>query len=290
MLILRHLQKSSACLRQSTVVLLAVFTAACVVGMMMRTEHASQAAAVNAGYRDYNYGTSGSSTPTGEKAESKLWYNDGLWWGSLYNSSAQEFRIYRFNPTTQSWSDTGTALDDRNTSRADVLWDANTQKLYVVSHLFNTNAIAEASSANWARLYRYSYNSATKIYSLDAGFPVTVSQGSCEDLTIAKDSTGRLWVTYVENRQVMVNYSVNNDATWATPFALPAANSSTSSDDIAAIIAFQGNKIGVAWSNQLSSGVYLAIHNDGAGVNTWQLETIIQGTGWPDDHLSSENR
>ncbi len=62
------------------------------------------------GYRDFSFGTSVSS-PTAEKPQSKLWFNDGLWWGSLYNASAGEYRIYRLNWDTQTWSDTGTRID-----------------------------------------------------------------------------------------------------------------------------------------------------------------------------------
>src|SRR5512133_2179870 len=42
---------------------------------------------VSAGYRDFSFGTTGVSAPTGEKPESKLWFNDGIWWGSLYHDA-----------------------------------------------------------------------------------------------------------------------------------------------------------------------------------------------------------
>ena len=36
-----------------------------------------------AGYLDFSYNGIGfASSPTGEKPESKLWWNDGFWWGS----------------------------------------------------------------------------------------------------------------------------------------------------------------------------------------------------------------
>ncbi|MGH7449787.1 MAG: hypothetical protein ACRENG_00425, partial [bacterium] len=36
------------------------------------------------GYRDFNFGTEVFHQPTAEKPESKIWWNDGLWWGSLW--------------------------------------------------------------------------------------------------------------------------------------------------------------------------------------------------------------
>jgi hypothetical protein len=246
-----------------------------------------QASPVEVGYRDFSFGTTGNSAPTGEKPESKLWWNDGLWWGSLYNDAAQEYHVYRLDLGTQTWIDTGTVLDDRNNTLADTLWDG--QKLYVVSHVFTTNAQPVSSSSNWGRLYRYSYNSATKTYSLDGGFPVTVTKGKSETLTVAKDSTGQLWVTYVESSKVMVNHSLGNDATWDEPVVLPASDVNVNSDDISAVIAFGGDKIGVMWSNQVTDKTYFAVHQDADADNVWLAREIaLPGSGneTSDDHIN----
>src|SRR5262245_61031981 len=57
--------------------------------------------------------TGAGTTPTESKPESKLWFNDGHWWGSLWSTSAQAFRIHRLNFPTHAWIDTGVALDTR---------------------------------------------------------------------------------------------------------------------------------------------------------------------------------
>ena len=50
------------------------------------------------GYLDFSYGGSNAiKDPTAEKPESKLWWNDGFWWGSLYNGSASAYHIYRLD-------------------------------------------------------------------------------------------------------------------------------------------------------------------------------------------------
>src|SRR5439155_1380369 len=41
----------------------------------------SSAVPVAAGYKDHSY--AGTTAPTAEKPQSKLWYDDGLWWGVL---------------------------------------------------------------------------------------------------------------------------------------------------------------------------------------------------------------
>src|SRR5574341_1018493 len=249
------------------------------------------AAPVDAGYRDFSYGTTGNSTPSGEKPESKLWWNDGFWWGSLYNDAAQAYHIYRLDLASQTWADTGTLLDDQNNTKADTLWDG--QHLYVASHIFTTSGQPVSTSSNWGRLYRYSYNSGTKTYSLDSGFPVNVTRGKSETLVLAKDSTGQLWVTYVEAGKVMVNRSTGDDLVWGEPFVLPANTQAVtvSSDDISSVIAFQGDKIGVMCSNQTTSKMYFAVHLDADADGVWQAEqTALPGPGCSgscaDDHVN----
>jgi len=240
-------------------------------------------AQVDVGYPGIIYGSGANSTPTGEKPESKLWWNDGRWWGAMFSQDAGGYRAFWLNLSNQTWVDSGTALGNRNGDKVDVLWDQGSQKLYMVSHVFSTSA--SPTTSNWAQLFRYSYNSSTKTYSLDAGFPVDVSRGRAEAVVLEKDSTGRLWVTYVESNKVMINHSLSNDLTWGDPFQLPGSGT-VNSDDISSVIAFGGNKIGVVWSNQNTDAYYLAIHNDGAPPNAWTIETGIQGNNLVDDHIN----
>ncbi|MCX6049041.1 MAG: hypothetical protein NT075_28400, partial [Chloroflexi bacterium] len=152
--------------------------------------HAVDATPVTAGFRDFSYptGTGSDSSPTGEKPESKLWWNDGLWWGILWSTSGNAYHIYQLNWATQTWLDTGVAVDDRSASRADALWDG--QKLYIASHLFADNSAQAAPPGQRGELYRYSYNAGAKSYSLDGGYPVEVTLGKSETLVLDKDSTG----------------------------------------------------------------------------------------------------
>ena len=56
----------------------------------------------------------GTGTPTGTKrATSALWFNDGFWWGNLWDTASSDFHIFRFNAATSSWVDTGVATDTR---------------------------------------------------------------------------------------------------------------------------------------------------------------------------------
>jgi len=248
----------------------------------------AQSVPVTAGYRDHYYGTTPDQAATGEKPQSKLWWNDGLWWGSLWDPAMNKYAIHRLDFSTQSWMSTGIAIDDRGGSKADALWDG--QRLYIVSNYFVEAGAGPASSSQSGRLYRYSYNPATLNYSLDAGFPVNVNSSKSETLVLDKDSTGQLWVTWTENGKVKVNRTTGSDLSWSAPFDLPVQGGNIDSDDISSLIAFDGDKIGLMWSNQLDSRVYFAVHRDSDADNVWQasehaLSDAVLGAV-ADDHLN----
>jgi hypothetical protein len=251
----------------------------------------SASAPVEYGYRDFSYpsGVGANSEVTAEKPESKLWWNDGYWWGSLWNALGNAYHIYRLDLETQSWIDTGTELDDRRDTKADVLWDETNQKLYVVSHIWSGNG-ASVPLGDRGELFRYSYTFG--VYVLDEGFPVEVNGAESETLVLAKDSTGQLWVTYVQQDdadgifKVWVNRSLNgDDSTWGTPFILPAGSEAeVSEDDISSIISYNG-QIGVMWSNQNSpKEMYFAVHPAGAPDDVWTPVRAYGVSG--DDHIN----
>ena len=229
--------------------------------------------------------TSGAgSAATGEKPESKLWWNDGSWWASMFDASSQTYHISRLNRSTQTWVDTGTLIDNRPKSRSDVLWDGS--RLYVASHVFASSS-GTAASGNPARLYRFSYNATTKTYSLDAGFPVQISNYSTEALTIDKDSAGVLWATWTQGSKVYINSTTGGDAVWGTPLVLPVTGASgLNADDISAVAAFRGTRIGVMWSNQVDSAVYFAVHADGAARDVWTVRSAALSPRIADDHIN----
>jgi hypothetical protein len=235
-------------------------------------------AQAQAGYRDFSF--TGATAPTAKDPQSKLWFNDGVWWGSLYNTSTGSYHIYRLGWSTQTWSDTGVLVDERDTSRSDVLWDGT--KLYVVTAGTNEN-----NSGHGAKLRRYSYSSATKTYTLDTGFPVTLSSSGSQAVTIAKDTTGKLWIAYTKSYRTYVAYSTTDDRSWATPFQLPVpGNTSAGANGLeeAGIVAYEG-KIGVMFSNQNNWAFYLATHTDGDPASAWTQTTVYQANEGSDNHL-----
>lgn len=253
------------------------------------------------GYLDFSYqGWSGAGSPTGEKLESKLWWNDGFWWGALYNSSAGALHIYRLNWGTQTWEDTGVAIDDRDNTKTDTLWDATTSKLYIASHVAVDSDGEESSNpANWARLYRYTYSTALQTYTLDANFPAVINRDVSETLALAKGSPNRLWITYISrgitssDYRVFVNSSGNDGVSWGNAFVPTLSPAITATHvargDIVGIVTV-GNKVGIMWNNSIEkalahSTLNFAIHDANSTGGDWATQTITVPHG-ADDHVS----
>ena len=229
---------------------------------------------------------SGTGTPTGTKrSTSGLWFNDGRWWGNLWDTASSDFHIFRFDAATSAWVDTGVATDTRANTHHDVLWDGTT--LYVASYRFvNDGLPAEPNFPTTMR--RYSYNSSTKTYSLRGS--TTINNQRVEALTIDKDSTGRVWATWQQGNRIYLNVTGTDGATWGTPFPHPASLSNVSVDDTSAVIAFGPGRMGVMWSRQVgdaTDGMYWSFHIDGASKTTWTTPVAaVKGQRSGDDHMN----
>ncbi len=250
------------------------------------------------GFRDFAFGAA-LDDPTEDKPQSKVWYNDGFWWGGLWNPTDAEHQIYKL--VGENWMTTGVALDDRSRSHADYLWDGTA--LYVAS-------VSGDSQAEPILVFRYTYDAGTDTYALDPAFvedhdgdPTLeegriAGQGPSESVTIAKDGTNQLWITYTADtslttRSVMINSSqAAGQHAWGTPFALATAPVITD-DDISAIVQF-GTSIGVMWTNQSGTGPEessfgFSVHAD-SGIDTaWAAAENAASNAdvdFVDDHLS----
>jgi PKD repeat protein len=234
-----------------------------------------------------------SNPPTSDKPQSKLWWNDNSWWADMWTTGSG-WHIYRLDRPTESWVDTGILNDPRANSLADTLWDGT--HLYIASHSVSVSTLDTVNpsvSGQPARLYRYSYSAGR--YTLDSGFPTTITNNSSESMTIDKDSTGALFATWTQvagnpatgyTNTVYVNVSAPGGTSWQAPFVIPAADPHPSTDDISSVVAFGANKVGVMWSDQLTGKVNWAVHADGTAPAAWSTITAASGPHLPDDHLN----
>jgi hypothetical protein len=220
-------------------------------------------------FRDYPY-NEGARSPTADEPQSKLWYAHGSWWGLMATRAEGTVKIRRLTDG-HSWRSTGTVVDPRANSTADVLWDG--KKLYVASRTRETPL----------RVSRFRFDEAKGSWSR-IGPPDEVGDGGSMSAAIAKDSLGRLWVTYVRQGKVMVAHTTSADRGWTDPSQLVVDGISPASGQLSSVVSFDGN-IGVMWADQTADRFAFAVHDADAADTEWTGEVAASGYQAVDDHV-----
>ncbi len=230
-------------------------------------------------YLDQVLGGTGPGSPTGDRAQSKLWIAGGAWWAAMVEPRSLQYHIYELVDGGKSWRDTGTLIDERRSAQPDCLWDG--------THLYIVSATTTKTDSGAARLIRYSFDPKARRFTLDTNFPVTITATGVDSIVLARDSTGQLWTTYVgDDGQVNVNRTLGDDLHWGAPFALPGPGSLVTPADVATIVAFGPARIGVMWTSRSTGALYLASHQDGDPEDVWAApESAIQDRGIVNDQL-----
>jgi Ca2+-binding RTX toxin-like protein len=255
---------------------------AVVVGLALFALFPAAAAAANIGHDgpDYTAGTSGA--PSGYKGESKVWYDHGRWFGSIFRASTKQYEIFRLNKATQNWVATGVVLDNRDSSRQDAYRAANGD-LFVASHIFEENPGAGTGGKLQPMTFaRYTWNGST--YAQD--FKVNIHNDlRVETLVVDRGADNRFYATWVNNQEVKVSVTNGNCGTagqcnWGAATTVSNGDG-VGIDDISSLIRF-GNQIGVFWSDQSEPGSEAYRFCVFPCAST---QTVAEGSKMADDHL-----
>ena len=218
---------------------------------------------------DYGEGT---PVPTADRPQSKLWFHDGAWWALLISAEDEALHVAELMPD-HTWRMTATVVNATPGIDGDALPFGDT--VYV----------AGRQAGDRLTVSRLTYRPDAREYVQDQGFPTTVRVGHVDAPTIARDSTGRLWMAFTSATNVGVVYSDDDGVTWSDVVQLPHEAAEVERSDLAGVVAFD-TSVGVLWSDEVDGAFHFAVHEDGDGVDDWTLETPVQGPAMSDDHLN----
>jgi hypothetical protein len=204
---------------------------------------------------------------TGEKPQSKSWFAHGKWWCCLNG------KIFRME------NDQFTEVQNIGSNvMVDAHW--NGTELFLLNTSWSTQ-----------QFYKFTYNFTDDNYTIVDGFPITFSNGngnslgSPETITLAQDSTGKIWVTLEQGTEIRVYWTESADhKTWNTQGVV--VGTGVYADDISSVTALPGGKIGVIWSNQNDTKVHFRMHLPGTPETTWTADEECNGTYNADDHMN----
>ena len=211
------------------------------------------------------------SAHTGMKPQSKLWQQDGIWWGCFADSMG-----------THIWQ-----LDGDHWTRSFELTSDTLVRADVKAHDWGITVLL--FSGVQSSVIRCAYFKESKRYGLLDHTIVTLDEG-VETATIDSDGDGLLWIASDSESQVNVRWKRPSDRTFSEPITLVDG---ISKDDICVIASLRDGSIGVLWSNQNTQRYGFRRHVGASEPETWfpdeapaATSAINHGDGMSDDHLN----
>jgi hypothetical protein len=209
---------------------------------------------------------------SGEKPQSKVWKHDASWWAVIPDSTGTH--IFRLVGST--WVK-GLQLSTFTNFQADTKNDGD------ITYILLLKGTA-------SKLITVQYDDVSNTHSVSA--TSNISLAGVETATIDIDSNDRMWLAYEASNKINVQWSNSPFIDWTNPVIELASGVAT--DDICAVTAFNGNKIGVLWSNQSSKRFGFKYHEDVNAPSSWSNDEIpalqsavdTVGSGMADDHIN----
>jgi hypothetical protein len=209
---------------------------------------------------------------SGEKPQSKVWKHDANWWAVIPDSTGTH--IYRLVGTT--WVK-GLQLSTLTNFQADTKNNGD------ITYILLLKGTA-------SKLVTVQYDDVSKTHTVSA--TTSISLPNVETATFDIDSNNRMWLAYESLNKINVAWSNSPYNDWTNPIIQLETGLAT--DDICAVTAFSGNKIGVLWSNQNSKRFGFKYHNDVDAVTNWSTDEVPAsqsandsiGAGMADDHIN----
>jgi hypothetical protein len=208
--------------------------------------------------------------PTRAENQSKVWFHADAWWAMLLEREGRTVRVFELMPDHQ-WRATPAVVNPDAGDTGDAVVDGDA--VHVVSR-------RRDGSLYYVRL----------VFDPDAGEyrseePLIVTtRGSNSTATIAKDTAGRLWVSYATVNNVVVTYTDDGGRSWGR-FNVLANTGTGETPETAALVPYD-DRIGLLWSNQGAGAFEFASHRDGDDPDAWVREPGPAGEAQADNHIS----
>lgn len=209
--------------------------------------------------------------PTADKPQSKLWYSHGRWWALLPHEYGQTL----WERSEAGWKEHPEVVSELKGVRGQADVWPETDKVTAVS-----------TDRQKIYVFRLTYGGEgwqgkpLATLSLPEGKEDMVTMTA----TIALDGGGHWWIAADVGGSICV-WNSKDALTWSQPTIL--GDEVKAKEDLCLVTALPGG-IGVIWTDQVKDRVVIREHVDGAPVDEWKPETIIEeGNGTADNHLKA---
>jgi hypothetical protein len=224
------------------------------------------------------------STTSEQKPQSKVWKYGGYWWAIIpvFADGGDPAGTYLWRLDNTSLTKL-IKLSDSINLQADVKAIGDTTHI-ILQHTYNLQP-------RYALLVSIQFvPGSPPTYILwpkrDTTVTIILDSGQ-EAATIDVDSKWRMWLASDGSSTVNVRWSDSPYSNWNGPHTI---GTGVTNDDICAVTAFGGNKIGVLWSNQNTRRFRFIYHNDSnPDATDWEVEENAAGSGNQNDPLADDH-
>ncbi|MGA8264322.1 MAG: hypothetical protein WB779_07770, partial [Ignavibacteriaceae bacterium] len=221
---------------------------------------------------------------TGEKPQSKVWYHGGHWWTVIpVNSGIDGDGTYIYRLDGSTWTQTPLRLDSNTNLKAD------TKVVGDITHIIlyqDSQKIAKLVTVQFVAGSPPTYEP----WTVQPDLVDIQLDTDAETAVIDMDSKDRMWLASAGLTQIYVWWSNYPYTSWSNTNRYQLNSADVKDDDICDITAFDGDKIGVLWSNQNDDKFHFKYHLDSQTDPTkWSTdETASPGVSgsFSDDHIN----
>ena len=224
------------------------------------------------------------STISSEKPQSKVWKHEDAWWAVFPvvadSGDEQGSWLWRLEEGNE-WKKWLWLESLSLNAKADALFDGDFTHILLFDGRYNSKLITlEYVSGDY------------QIKDPPGLISISYLGESVETATIDIDSYDRIWLAWESSGSIKVRYSIPpyDEDDWSSDINI-GTTSGNNGDDICAITAFSGDKIGVLWSNQDAKQFQFKYREDSwlAEASWSDLEVAASDTfkkGVADDHIN----
>jgi hypothetical protein len=233
--------------------------------------HAASGDVLPRTYAGAVYGAPDDVSPTAQQPQSKLWFHDGAWWALMVRAGEAGVGVHELMPD-HTWRPTGTVVDAAPSAVADVLSQDDL-----------VHAVTRRSDGT-LQVVTLAYDGGARAFRPTSTVDVAVAP-QAEDVTIARDTLGRLWLAWTVLTRLAVTRSGPDGRNWLEPFTPTPEGLGLGLGEKASIVAFDAS-VGVMWSDQDAGAFHFAEHRDSDPDDVWVSQTPLAGPAMADDHVN----
>lgn len=223
-----------------------------------------------AGYAGPASGEAALPGPLAHRPGNRLWFHDRAWWGLLVDTEGT-VRVHEL-VADHGWRPTDAVVARSPSAVGEAVPAGN-------------DVVVLGADDGRLRVTRLVYEPGGRTWLTAPGFPTDVAGVAAPDtLGLGVDDAGRPWAAWIAGGRVWVSAGEEGGLRWSPPVSPSPEPLTSGTSEAVAVVGLDGGAA-VMWSDQAAQRFQVAVHREGEPLESWVVETPLQGEDMVDDHI-----